>query len=164
MIATERCHRPVTQHLPAGANGRSWSAPIQKAINGACPAPAALERAGAQRTILLVEDDETLRRLIRLILKGSGFAVVEAGRGLEALALGRDYPGQIHLLVTDLVLPEVDGQRVADAVQHERPGVKVLFMSGNADQITPRDGADNFLQKPFTPGAFLSAVNRLLAM
>jgi len=129
-------------------------------MTGTCKA--ANGRAVPTRTILLVEDDDTLRRLIRLILKGSGFVVVEAGRGLEALALGRDYPGQIHLLVTDLVLPEVDGQKIADQVQSERPGVKVLFMSGDADEIAPRDGAENFLQKPFTPGAFLSAVHRLL--
>jgi DNA-binding response OmpR family regulator len=133
-------------------------------MTGTCVVPAGNERAVAQRTILLVEDDETLRRLIRLILKGSGFAVVEAGRGFEALALGRDYPGLIHLLVTDLVLPEVDGQRVADQVRNERPGVKVLFMSGATEEIAPRDGADNFLQKPFTPAAFLKAVNRLLEM
>src|SRR5262249_15039755 len=98
MIAPEHYHRPVAEHVSELANARSWSAPLPRPAAGSCVAPPA-ERSLAPRTILLVEDDDTLRRLIRLILRGSGFAVVEAGRGYEALALGRDYPGHIHLLV-----------------------------------------------------------------
>src|SRR6267142_3543854 len=112
MIATEQCHRPVTERLSDGSSVPALPLSLHNPMTGTCKA--ANGQALAQRTILLVEDDDTLRRLIRLILKGSGFQVVEAGRGLEALALGRDYPGHIHLLVTDLVLPEVDGQKIAD--------------------------------------------------
>jgi two-component system, cell cycle sensor histidine kinase and response regulator CckA len=117
----------------------------------------------AQRTILVVEDDDVLRQLISLVLQGSGFAVLEAGAGFPALALSRAHERPIDLLITDIVLPGVDGEKLAERVQRERPSTKVLFISGHAAEIAPRLGAGNFLQKPFTPTAFLDAVKRLLA-
>jgi len=157
MIAVEKCHRPVTEQLADGTGTKALplsASPMSGSSAGADTA--------AQSTILLVEDDDILRRLIQLILKTSGFDVLEAGRGLEALRVSRAYGGAIHLLITDLVLPELDGQNVADRLQDQRPGLRVLFISGHADEIAPRAGAVNFLQKPFTPGAFLQSVNRIL--
>src|SRR2546423_233516 len=106
-------------------------------MTSTCTEPAG-ESAVGQQTILLVEDDDTLRRLILLVLQASGFAVLEAAAGFQALALSRDHEGPIDLLVTDIVLPEVDGNKVAECVQSERPGTKVLLISGHAEEIAPR--------------------------
>jgi DNA-binding response OmpR family regulator len=135
------------------------------AVNGCAPGPRTAGVAAAPRRrqrVLLVEDDDILRRLIRLILLSNEFEVLEAGRGAEALALSEADPQVIHLLITDLILPGMDGQKVAGRLLEHRPELKVLFISGHAEEITPREGRADFLQKPFTPNTFLAAVNRLL--
>lgn len=125
--------------------------------------PAGVAAAPLQRQrVLLVEDDEILRRLIRLILLSGGYEVLEAGRGSEALAVSSADSDVIHLLITDLVMPEIDGHKLAKRLLEQRPELKVLFISGHAEEITPRAGSADFLQKPFTPNTFLAAVNRLL--
>jgi PAS domain S-box-containing protein len=105
-------------------------------------------------TILLVEDDDNLRRLTRQILQGRGYTVLDADRGEAALAVAQQYPGPIHLLVSDVVMPGMNGHRLAGDVTALHPAIKTLFISGYADETLSRYGVlasqTGFLPKPFT--------------
>jgi signal transduction histidine kinase/ActR/RegA family two-component response regulator len=125
------------------------------------------ELVGGSGTVLLVEDDEDLRRLTSEILHESGYTVVEAGDPLEALTVS-DRPGLvIDLLLTDMVMPAMRGPELAARLAETRPGLAVLFMSGYTDEeggsIRPGDSARAFLQKPFTPHDLTTAVRGALA-
>lgn len=121
----------------------------------------------ASRTVLLVEDDVSLRRAIRGVLERAGYAVVDAGSGIHALQLARALPDGIGLLVTDLDLPGMAGWEVADALAGLQPQVETLFISGNlpalvrAHERRPRTTA--YLAKPFDASVFLEKVRMLLA-
>lgn len=132
------------------------------------PAPPAADpvlSAGTE-TILLVEDQEDLRRLARHILQSHGYSVLDTDRGDTALGLAQNHPGPIHLLVADVVLPGLGGGRLAAEVAARRPGIKTLFISGHTDDtvrqhgILPTDSA--FLQKPFTVEALPLKVRQVL--
>lgn len=121
----------------------------------------------APRTVLLVEDDLSLRRAIRGVLERAGYAVVDAGSGMHALQLARALPEGIGLLVTDLELPGMAGWEVADALAGLQPQIETLFISGNvpalvrAHERRPRTTA--YLAKPFDASVFLETVRMLLA-
>jgi signal transduction histidine kinase/ActR/RegA family two-component response regulator len=104
-------------------------------------------------TILLVEDEEPLRELIREMLEGAGYSVKAAGTPEEALRLAECDSGNLDLLLTDVILPGMSGRQLAEAVVRLKPGVRVLFMSGYADDIIGRygvlDSEFEFLEKPF---------------
>jgi PAS domain S-box-containing protein len=116
--------------------------------------------------VLLVEDDAAVRQLSRLALETQGYRVVAAGSGREALDLLQVQPGGIDLMVTDVVMPEMSGRELADAVRAARPGTKVLFVSGYTDDAVVRHGVRNatdaFLQKPFTPLGLARKVRAVL--
>jgi len=117
-------------------------------------------------TILLVEDDEALRKLIRQTLSERGFTILEAANGPEALQHARQRPGKIDLLLSDVVMPEMSGPQVADGIVALNPKVKVLFMSGYPDFAAKneellKDGR-RFLQKPYTIADLASAVRKTL--
>jgi CheY-like chemotaxis protein len=105
-------------------------------------------------TLLVAEDEEGVRKAARGILEKQGYTVLEAGTGADAVQVAGDHPGPVHLLVTDVVMPDLGGRDLADAVRARRPGVKVLYMSGYTDDAVIRHGVsqatDAFLQKPFT--------------
>jgi CheY-like chemotaxis protein len=119
-----------------------------------------------QRTILLVEDDGTLRASIRRALLQAGFEVLDAAGGAEALVVNETHPEKIHLLVTDVVMPDVSGRELASRMRALRPDLKVLFMSGfSAETIRASGGlgsSEAFVQKPFTPSALVGAVRGLV--
>ena len=106
------------------------------------------------KTILLVEDEVAVRRSTRQFLSLNGYTVIEAGNGVEALQNSREYPGKIDLLVTDVVMPQMGGAQVAEALAMERPMTKILFVSGYAENTILQHGvidvSQGFLQKPFT--------------
>ena len=125
------------------------------------------ELVGGSGTVLLVEDDEDLRRLTSEILHESGYTVVEAADPLEALTVS-DRPGLvIDLLLTDMLMPAMRGPELAARLAETRPGLAVLFMSGYTDEegdsTRPGDSARAFLQKPFTPHDLTRAVRGALA-
>jgi len=105
-------------------------------------------------TILLVEDEETVRGLTRTFLLQAGYNVLEARGGEEAIQLCRAHPGLIDLLLTDVVMPEVSGKEVADRLLELRPTTRILFMSGYTDEAIVQhgvlDASVEFIQKPFT--------------
>ncbi len=109
---------------------------------------------GRGETILLAEDEKSLRVTCGLILKALGYEVLVAESPAEALKLIGQYPGEIHVLLTDVVMPGMDGRQLAQHISVLKPGVKVVFMSGyTADVIVERGVLDEgvqFLSKPFT--------------
>ena len=117
-------------------------------------------------TILLVEDEESLRELGVLILEECGYTVLEASDGEAALRIIANDPDRIDLLVTDVVMPQMGGRKLAEILREKRPELRVLFMSGYTDDAVVRHGVlqanVNFLQKPFSPSALSKRVREIL--
>jgi len=115
---------------------------------------------------LLVEDEDSVRRLARKVLETAGYLVLEAPHGGEALQLAMNYRGPIHALVSDVVMPGLSGQELSTRLQMNRPGLKVLFISGYAQEAIASHGilgpGAAFLEKPFTPVALTQKVRDLL--
>ena len=121
--------------------------------NGRGPLP------GGEETILLVEDEEAVRGLVREILSRLGYRVLVASNGIEALALSQRFPETIHLLLTDVIMPGMDGRELAERMMVARPDTRILFMSGYAEPPIPDDV---LLQKPVTPDALARKVAEVL--
>ncbi|HUA19989.1 MAG TPA: ATP-binding protein [Bryobacteraceae bacterium] len=131
------------------------------------PTPAAAHLPPApSATILLVEDQAPLRLLAEDMLSEAGHTVLAAGNGRAALALAEQHAGSIDLLVTDVVMPEMNGPELADRLAQSRPDMMVLYISGYTDHALLHRGAletgTAFLQKPFLPQALLAKVEELL--
>ena len=122
-------------------------------------APTSPARRGTE-TVLVVEDETEVRALVHAVLANYGYLVLSAGRPGEALELAARHPGPIHLLVTDMVIPEMGGSALARKLLAERPETAILFMSGYTHQ-TLADGPP-FLQKPFTPETIARTVRSAL--
>jgi PAS domain S-box-containing protein len=114
---------------------------------------------GGSETIMLVEDEEAVRGLVREILTRLGYRVLVASDGLEALALSRECSEPIHLLLTDVIMPGMDGRELAERMMVERPDTRILFMSGYAEPPIPDDV---LLSKPVTPDALARKVSEVL--
>jgi len=117
-------------------------------------------------TIFVVEDDEWLRRLACRALENSGYRLLEAGNPREAVQTASEYDGPIHLLLSDVVMPESEGAPLIDRLTAVRPGLRVLYMSGYPDETIVQHGVLEegvpFLQKPFTPQALSRKVRDVL--
>jgi hypothetical protein len=117
--------------------------------------PAGLAAApGGTESILLVEDEDAVRALVRTILETRGYTVIEAPNGRAGLKLCETHAGKIDLLVTDVVMPEMGGREFAVAAVKLRPGLKVVFVSGHTQDVILKEGIQHgeaFLQKPFDP-------------
>ncbi|MES1262215.1 MAG: chemotaxis protein CheB [Acidobacteriota bacterium] len=115
--------------------------------------------------ILLVEDEEAVRRLARLVLEQRGYKVTEACNGLEALAFCKAHEGRIDLLLTDAMMPEMGGRELAAGAFPFRPDLKVVFMSGHTHDVVLKEGIEKgiaFLQKPFTAAGLAQKVRDTL--
>jgi PAS domain S-box-containing protein len=141
---------PATEAVPPGPSP-----------GAAPPGP----RGGAE-TVLLVEDEEGVRKIARLALEAQGYHVLTAADGAAAIEAADGHPGTIHLVVTDVVMPRLGGRQVADALRARRPGIRVLFVSGYTDDAVVRhgilEGTDAFLQKPFSPLGLARKVRAVL--
>jgi two-component system cell cycle sensor histidine kinase/response regulator CckA len=117
-------------------------------------------------TILLVEDEQSLRDLTRGLLVQSGYTVLETSNGSEALKIAHEHPGNIHLLLTDVVLPGISGSELAEKIVRRDSGAKVLFMSGYTAYAVAAQGiletGTFLLQKPFDPAALRNKVREVL--
>jgi PAS domain S-box-containing protein len=117
-------------------------------------------------TILVVEDDEQLRRLTHRALAGRGYTVLEADRGSTALDIARRHKGTIDLLLTDVIMPDTNGRKLADTIRAARPGLRVLYMSGYPDGAIGNHGMLEpgvaYLAKPFTTEAIIRKVREVL--
>ncbi len=103
-------------------------------------------------TILLAEDDAGVRDVCKSILSREGYLVLSAGTPGEALSLAKDYPGEIHLLLTDILMPEMSGGELFEKIQFYRPRIRSLFMSGYAAEFVSDmlSSGMTFLHKPFS--------------
>lgn len=152
--------------------GRGTTFNIYFPSAGPAEADAATENARemptGKGTVLLVEDDDSVREVIRLILQSLGYSVLEARGGAEALELSASFRGPLDLLLTDVVMPGMNGREVAEAVDKQRPGVKVLYVSGYTDDAVVRHGVLRaeaaFLRKPLTSVALGEKVRSLLGV
>jgi two-component system, cell cycle sensor histidine kinase and response regulator CckA len=130
------------------------------------PAPPSALGTGGKETILLVEDQPLLRKAAARALRGHGYAVIEAGNGMEALRVLDTEGSRVDLILTDVVMPELGGRDLAEAAEKRLPGVKIVYASGYADDEVLRDRAVSesiaFLQKPYNPEALLSIVRSVL--
>jgi two-component system cell cycle sensor histidine kinase/response regulator CckA len=118
-------------------------------------------------TILLVEDEPSMRSLIRRMLEGAGYDLIVAKNGDEALALANEHTGAIDLLVTDVVMPRMNGFEQGGFIGGTHPETSVLFLSGHAeDSSSVRKGlrttGQAFLLKPFTQDALLGKIKEIL--
>jgi CheY-like chemotaxis protein len=119
--------------------------------------------------ILVVEDEPSLRLLVRKVLERSGFEVLEASSGVAALALWDTDKPQIDLLLTDMVMPDgMSGRQLAERLKADNPQLKVLFSSGYSTELLGKDLAlqegVNFLQKPYPPSKLLQTVRTALGI
>jgi two-component system cell cycle sensor histidine kinase/response regulator CckA len=125
-----------------------------------------LARLRESMTVLVVDDEAAVRKLAARILRTRGYFVLEAASGAEALVVARAWHGRIHLLVTDVVMPEMSGWELAKRLQDERPGLETLYISGYSQNAAGHAGLVDqkvhFLQKPFAAGALVQKARRLL--
>ena len=129
--------------------------------------PSAKDRRAEGETILVAEDEDAVRALTCRILRKRGYNVLEAKDGREALEVARAHKGDISLLVTDVIMPHLNGRELSESVSSMMPQVKVLYMSGYTDDAllqrgVLQSGTGNFLEKPFTPEALASKVREVL--
>jgi CheY-like chemotaxis protein len=121
---------------------------------------------GGTETILLTEDEQQLRAVMQRTLEEEGFTVLAAAGGPEAIELCQGYDGEIHLLLTDMIMPRMSGRELVERVAPLRPSMKILFMSGYTERALARRGASDprfaFLPKPITPDALLRKVREVL--
>jgi two-component system, cell cycle sensor histidine kinase and response regulator CckA len=122
------------------------------------------DSARGTETLLLVEDEASLRVILRELLESYGYTVLDAANGVEALRVAGEHRGAIHLLVSDVVMPHMTGRELAERLAHRRPEMKVLLMSGYAGSgLDPTSGTTaDFIEKPFTAEGFLRRVRDIL--
>ncbi|MBI5868020.1 MAG: PAS domain S-box protein [candidate division Zixibacteria bacterium] len=122
--------------------------------------------AGGRETILLVEDERIILDLAKRVLEIYGYEVLVASTPGEAMQVAREHVGKVHLLLTDVVMPEMNGRDLSQALSEEHPGLKCLFMSGYTADVIAHHGALNegvdFIQKPFSVNALASKVRATL--
>jgi PAS domain S-box-containing protein len=121
---------------------------------------------GGVETVLLVEDEHLVRQLTHEILRRSGYRVLEAADGAEALRQLRDHPDPIDLLLTDVVMPGMSGYELVERARPLRPDMRILFVSGYSEEAITRQGQVapdvELLPKPFTPGVLTAKIRQLL--
>ena len=158
----------VYSEIGKGTTFKIYLPQVSGAGNLAVVAPVASPTAHppALGTILVVEDEANLRRLAHEFLSKRGFTVLEAADGAAAIQIAASHPGPIHLLLTDVIMPGMNGRELAQRVLAVRPGLKVLYMSGYTENVIGRDGTLDvgvaLLQKPFPMRDLVERVRELL--
>ncbi|HUO31062.1 MAG TPA: response regulator [Bryobacteraceae bacterium] len=147
---TVKIHLPAAEPHPAMASEK----PQMATLSG-------------NETILVLEDEARVRKLICEVLTGRGYHVLEAVRGTDAIRMANEYDGRIHMLLTDVVMPEMSGPQALEQIRAQYPNMKVLFMSGYTDEAMAHHGiltsGAPFLQKPFLPDALARKVREVLS-
>jgi two-component system, cell cycle sensor histidine kinase and response regulator CckA len=118
----------------------------------------------ASMVVLLADDELVVRSLARSVLTRAGYKVLDAVDGEQALEVSRQYTGPIDLLLTDVKMPKMDGLQLSAQISRERPGIKILLMSGRpSGELIVRGEKMPFLRKPFLPDVLCERLNSLLA-
>ncbi len=130
------------------------------------PGPVPHQRTPSGETVLVVEDAEALREVTERIFSRNGYRVITAADGREAIRVARDHPGEIHLLITDVVMPHMLGKEVAERVREIKPEIQVLFMSGYAQTVLTSQGRIDpdaaLVEKPFSQADLLAKAGQVL--
>ena len=159
-------HVAVTSAPGAGTTFRIHLPRVDEPVVASRAAPPVTAPAAGTETILVAEDEQMVRALIRKVLEQAGYTVLLGDGGMEALRLAERHSGPIHLLVTDVVMPGMNGPDLARRLLERRPHTKVLFLSGYADDAVERHGVlapgTAFMQKPFSPSALAARVREVL--
>jgi two-component system, cell cycle sensor histidine kinase and response regulator CckA len=159
-------HIEVQSQPDSGTSFRLFLPRVADAETALVPAVKDFRVTGGQETIMLVEDEEALRTLIREVLQSYGYTVLEARDGEDGLWMARQYAGPIHALLTDLVMPRMGGRELAEQLSRQRPNLRVMFMSGHAKDAFHHRGdfraGAAFVHKPFSPLALAREVRHLL--
>jgi len=122
--------------------------------------------AKGHETILIVDDDDAVRQMVKTMLKLSGYTILEAADGQKAVETAEAHAAPIHLLITDIVMPHVSGREVAETLAPLKPGMRVLFISGYTEDVVVRQGVElaaaDFLYKPFSLTSLTGKVRQIL--
>ncbi len=162
----------LPRHVPTADEEEASTQAAVQAAKGAPPAAGEGARAASadltgQGTILLVEDEEGLRTLNARGLASRGYTVLEAGNGVEAIEVLERQDGEIDLVVSDVVMPEMDGPTLLKELRRRKPELKIIFVSGYAEDAfeknLPEPGQFAFLPKPFTLKQLVAAVKETMA-
>jgi len=128
--------------------------------------PGGRDKDGRSGTVLLVEDSDAVRDVVTCMLESDGLTILQASGGEEALALARRGEAPIDLLLTDIVMPGMSGVELADRLERERPGMRILFMTGFAEEAVVKEGIlgkrRECIGKPFTQEQIAKRVRELL--
>ncbi len=156
----------VTSELERGTAFHIYLPRLEAGV-GSEPGESALPPAlRGSETVLVVEDQDAVRKLATTVLESQGYRVLQASSGPDAIALAEGYPEAIHLLLTDVVLPYMDGRVLAEKLRAARPGLAVLYISGYTEERIGEAGtldrALDYLPKPFTPEALGARVRQAL--
>nr|MBI3613345.1 PAS domain S-box protein [Nitrospirota bacterium] len=158
-------HILVSSEVGFGTSVKVYLPRVQEVV-AAGSLQAADRSVNGSETVLLVEDEESIRKLLVRELRTVGYQVLEAGEGQEAVELCRRHAGPIHLLLTDVVMPQISGRELAERLASLRPDMRVLYMSGYTDDAIVRHGVQEsdmaFVQKPFTSIQLLHKVRDVL--
>ena len=156
----------VYSELGKGTTFKIYLPQVEESIDTAQEGSAPAALLGGLETILVVEDEDGVRDLARDILEAKGYTVLWARDGAEALRICEQHSGPIHLMLTDVVMPEMTGRQLADRLAVLRPAIKVLYMSGYTDNAVVHHGVLDpgtvFLQKPFSAAVLARKVREIL--
>lgn len=157
----------VSSDIGVGTSVKLYFPRIDGSSSEVQPEASRIRGAFGEETILIVEDQEYVRQYVKSILEAYCYRVLAAANGDEAVAVAHNYSGEIHLLLTDVVLPGINGKQVTERLKAMRPSLKVLFMSGySSDVIAHRGVLDSgvaYIPKPFSPGGLTNKIREVLA-
>jgi PAS domain S-box-containing protein len=161
-------HNGFVEVLSAPGEGSTFHVylPLAEAACSAIEIVAEAETLQGTETILLAEDEEAVRELVRSVLEDSGYRVLAAHNGMEAVEKFSEHGGRIDLLVFDVIMPKMNGKDAYDQIRKEAPGVRALFMSGYTGDILNNKGIIDeglsFIAKPVAPGQLLRKIRTIL--
>jgi PAS domain S-box-containing protein len=158
-------HLEVHSELGTGTTFKLFFPIVDREVEKMNPQKDSVLKRGAE-TVLVVDDEPSIRKLLDQTLQSLGYQVLDAASGEDAVTISNEYPGTIHLLVTDVVMPGMNGPQLAEVIRHRRPDMKVIYMSGyTGDAIIHQgviDAGGFFLQKPLTPFVLANKVREVL--
>jgi CheY-like chemotaxis protein len=158
----------VDSELGKGSKFRISLPLVDAAVGRDKDSTEALPARGGKGTILVVEDETEVRALLAETLNGFGYSVIEAKNGQDALEVAKASLSNIDLLITDMVMPQINGRELSQTLRARRPALPVLFISGYSDVIPSEEEFFNattqFVQKPFTPESLAHRVHELLLL
>ncbi|HXJ94159.1 MAG TPA: ATP-binding protein [Terriglobia bacterium] len=166
IVRERQGHIEVESEVGKGTRFRIY---LPRAESAAAGCPASTTATGVHlgsETVLVVEDEDNVRAMTRQLLRGCGYQVLQSASGEEALRLAETHSGAIDLLLTDVVMPRMNGHDLAEMLKSRRPGLKVVYMSGYERDAILRhavlDPDTPYIQKPFVPQAMAAVVRRVL--